>query len=300
MIATLLFSAIAALAVWLCGKRDHAHDPRFTALALGLLAVFPFALLAAPKIPLLPAAGNAAAGEPDGLPWKTILIAIWLGGVAVSLFRLWLAGRELARWRRRAEVFGCSEEGIPLLKMEGLGGPFAAGLFRPVVFVPTDWETWNEETRSAVLLHELEHHRRHDPPLRWLAACAKAVHWFNPLVHWMARRFALQCELACDRQVVDSGIRPDRYARLLCDLAQSRPLPEPALAMAGPTALETRVKRLMRGDNPGGFISVTVLGMITLASAAALALLGEKAATEDAIRREAEIRANANPFPGDS
>src|SRR5688572_27563001 len=97
MLATVIFSLLAALTVWLAGRRHAARDPRLTAVALGLLALFPL-LLWLPKIPLLPADFEL----PRHLnarwnlgPWVG---AIWFTGCCIAIAKLLLAWRTLRRW----------------------------------------------------------------------------------------------------------------------------------------------------------------------------------------------------------
>ena len=67
-------------------------------------------------------------------------------------------------------------------------GPFAAGLFRKTIVLPASLvEHLDAEAMEAVLAHEVAHHSRGD--LFWIAAAAllKAIAWFNPLAHLIAR-----------------------------------------------------------------------------------------------------------------
>ena len=58
------------------------------------------------------------------------------------------------------------------------------------------------DEREVVLLHELTHLRRHDLAHKALLFVPCAVHWFNPLVWWMAREAGRTLELCCDARVV--------------------------------------------------------------------------------------------------
>jgi beta-lactamase regulating signal transducer with metallopeptidase domain len=299
MIPLLLFPALAAVVVWLAGRRDPARDPRLTTLSLGLLALFPLLLLL-PKVPILPAHIGQVAEPVASLPWKTLLASIWIAGSAVALTRLALGTIGLLCWRKRSILLERLEGGIELRQLESLHGPVAAGVFRKVVFVPSEWSGWDEETRTTVLLHELSHHRRRDPLVRWTASLVVALHWFNPLVHWMTRRLALQCEQACDRLVVSKGVAAPRYAELLCRFASETSMPAGALAMAERSSLELRVRHLMQPRGTKGFATLAVLALITIGGAAILATGGAKplpAAAPD--REEVELRLSADPFPAD-
>lgn len=299
MIPLLLFPALAAAVVWLAGRRDPARDPRLTTLSLGLLALFPLLLLL-PKLPILPVQVEQISQPVTGFPWKTLLASIWIAGSGVALTKLALGMIGLMGWRQRSVVLERLEHGIELRQLESLRGPVAAGVFHKVIYVPKAWSGWDDETRATVLLHELAHHRRRDPLVRWIASLVVALHWFNPLVHSMTRRLALQCEQACDRLVVSNGVAASRYAELLCRFATVASMPAGALAMAERSSLEQRVRHLMQPHGAKGFVTLAVLAFITVGGATILATGGARphpSLTPD--REEVELRLSADPFPAD-
>jgi beta-lactamase regulating signal transducer with metallopeptidase domain len=209
MIPVIIFSIIAAGLVFLAGRKDAARDPRLTVLLLILLAVFPLMLLMMPKLAVLPAAGGTA--NAARFPWGMILSGIWAVGFLVALGRLAFAAWTLCRWRGRS-VSVDRVGGVEIRELQGLLGPVAAGVFRPVIFFPETWREWSEAHRQVVLEHELAHHRRRDPLSRLFVELACAVHWYHPLVRWMARRFMLQSEFACDAMVLGKGVDAKKYA----------------------------------------------------------------------------------------
>jgi len=300
MNALIVFPLLAAAAVWLAGRRDASRDPRLTTLALALLAIAPLFLLL-PKIPLLPA--PALAEAPVGTPVLPVWIVptLWLTGFLLGMTKLALSAIGLIRWRKHSTFMETTTDGVEIRGLDRLSGPVAAGVFRKTIFVPTGWAQWDDSTRETVLLHELAHHRRHDPLVRWIAAVAVAVHWFNPLVHWMNRRLALQCEHACDRRVIDTGIRADRYAEMLCRFAARGRMNASGLAMAETSSLEARVRHLMSPRVSRGFFTLAALASLVIWGGFLLPLLGRKPAPANAPdQAEVELRLSANPFPADS
>ena len=300
MTAMLIFSGLGAVTVWLAGRRDAARDPRLTTLCLALVAAFPLLGAWLPKLPLLPAAAVAGGSGAGGMAW---LQWVWAGGVAVALLRLLLAQREIARWLTRSQLVD-TVAGVEIRKLAGLRGPVAAGVWRQVVFVPAAWQHWSVGARQMVLDHELAHHRRRDPLWRWLAELTCALNWFNPAVIWMARRLAVQCEFACDAAVLRGGAPAGDYARLLCACAERRAPRGPLLAMAGSSVLECRVRRLVRTTGPASGWRVAGCCALTLAAAAALAMLGPAPAAGLTSKpiftpQEVEMRWSADPFPGE-
>ncbi|MGD7652884.1 MAG: M56 family metallopeptidase [Verrucomicrobiales bacterium] len=298
MMALLVFSGIAALLVVLAGWRDHARDPLLTTALLGLLLVFPALGRWLPKVELeLVAAATGGGGGTLPEWWSWLWSAVCVGFLA----RLGGAALGLERRRRRAVLVG-REDGVEIRMTDGFSGPVAAGVFRKVVFVPVGWARLPAGARRVALDHEMAHHARRDPLWRWLAELALAVHWFNPLVWWMVRRLAAQCEYACDRRVLRSGVDPCDYARLLCDFAEVSAVRGPALSMAERAGLEQRVRRMLRdpsGRVRGGAGVAFAIGL-ALALAVAMNMVRPTSETVDGFTaEEVELRWSADPFPGE-
>lgn len=158
--------------------------------------------------------------------------------------------------------------------------PILMGLLRPVVVLPL-----GQEAAAAALRHELTHCRRGDILYKWLVVLTAAVHWFNPLVHWMGRRIALDCELSCDEAVL-AALPPEErvgYGELLLALAARRRLP------AGVTAttlceekrqLKARLQGILGYRKPtrGTLLLALALGMALACCACGVLDLTEEAA----------------------
>ena len=82
----------------------------------------------------------------------------------------------------------------------GNAGPLLYGFFRPTLIIP-DMELTPEE-KTAVLLHELTHYRRHHLWFKLAGVAARSIHWFNPLVHVAAYRMDRAMELSCDEELL--------------------------------------------------------------------------------------------------
>ncbi len=290
MIASLAFSLVAAAMVLMAGRRDTARDPRLTLLLLCLLAALPFLGMCLPKLAVLPVSENV--GEETA--WAGWLIIVWAAGSGLYLLRLAAAGIALERWRRRSVIVD-QKESVEIRELSGLRGPVAAGIFRKVVFVPENFRTWNNERQQVVLAHELAHHRRRDPLWRLCVEFALAAHWYHPAVHWMAGRFALQSECACDELVLRGGVERRTYATVLCDLAETKKSSPLVVAMADATSLEKRVTRMFSRKEKRGGLMLAVLGVAGICLACAFSMLSGNATTD---AHEIELRLNANPFPG--
>lgn len=298
--ASIAFSGLAAAAVWIAGRRDAARDPRLTVAALGLLAGFPLLFLL-PEWHVLPRATGLEPLDFNHVAW---LPWIWGTGVGIALLRLGLALAVLTRWRRVSEIVEVQEADgmkVEIRVLAQIAGPVAAGIFKPVVFVPTNWREWSLATREAVLAHEMMHHRRRDPLLRAVAAAACALHWYNPLAWWMARRLADQCEFVCDEAVIAEGVSAKHYATVLCDLAASQRSPATTLAMAHEGGLEARVKRMFSTAPRESTFTLAALLILTLLTALGLAVIRRTGPLDSPALplEELRMRMNADPFPGE-
>lgn len=295
MTAILVFSAIATALVYLAGRKDHARDPQLTRTVLVLLAVFPLLWWMLPKIAVLPTHHFSTTNPTT--PWLTIGISLWSIGVAVATLRLACAASTLARWRQQSVLLEKVDH-IEIRELTTLTSPVASGIFHPIIFVPPAWHHWPTATRQLVLAHEITHHRHRDPLWRWLAGITLAVHWFNPLVWWLTRRLAIQAEFACDAGVLRGGGNPHHYAMLLCDLAQHPTTHGPhALAMAQPSSLECRVRRLSHATPHTDPSHASIMLALAITAAVLTAIVGSQ--TTPLSRQEIETRWSANPFPAE-
>lgn len=294
--AVIVFSLVAAGLVWITGRNDKARDPRLTLWVLLLLACFPI-LSFLPKVEV-----NGLPADPkivtNWLPW------IWAGGAVLCSLRLLLALAQLIRWRHASTpvvdpAFASHHPEIRIL--DGLRGPIAAGVFRPMILVPAAWNQWSESLRETVIAHETAHHRRRDPLWRTVAAITCTLHWFNPLAWWMSSRLADQCEFACDEQVVREGIDRRTYAIDLCEAAVISRAPATTLAMAHRSGLENRIKRLMTSPSSLSSRGIILASALACSCAFALAMVerGPSEWISTVPAEEIQIRLQANPFPVD-
>src|SRR5262245_54791427 len=207
----------------------------------------------------MPSAVLEGATDADVLPWDAIALSAYGLGVVVFLSRI-AAQRRLARRIRGASSVVVDPHWLALLdecaatvgvrrrpallrSREELM-PMAMGIRTPVIVVPAVADTWDEDRRRTVLLHELSHIARHDCFTQVLASLACAVYWPHPGVWYVARRLRLEREVACDDRVLASGACAADYARHLLELAygwSGRRVPALVVSMAGSKTLEGRL-----------------------------------------------------------
>jgi beta-lactamase regulating signal transducer with metallopeptidase domain len=126
--------------------------------------------------------------------------------------------------------------------------PMTSGVRRPAIVIPSVADTWEDDRRRAVLLHELAHVVRFDCLTQAMAEATLALYWPHPGVWWAARRLRVERELACDDCVLSSGTEPREYAGHLLEIAHSlgrHHAPALAVGMARPRQLEGRMVALL-------------------------------------------------------
>ena len=300
MQSAIVFSLIGAAMIWFAGRRDAARDPRLTMLVLVLLAGFPlFAFLPKARIET-PWNADFSAADAASTAWIGWL---WAAGVVVCGVRLVAALVQLTKWRKRSIPLGDApfvNTRAELRMLDGLACPMAAGVLRPLILVPASWREWTPALRKSVITHEAAHHARRDPLWRAIAAIACTLHWWNPLVWWMAARLADQCEYACDERVLKSGLPPQGYAGDLLHVAVECRAPATTLAMAGGRGLEARVRRMLAPPAAWSPAALSCLAALAITAAVGLAIVERTPADFIPGIDHEEIRARweADPFPG--
>ena len=165
------------------------------------------------------------------LPW--IALVLWIcGGAVIVIIQLvrWAGAGFLASMASSIEDEGQLKAAeriradlqlrkpVALLRSEMTAVTMAWGIRRPCIVLPADSANWSLERVEAVLQHEFAHIKRNDNMLHLLAVVVSALFWFNPLVWIVMRRLNYEREVACDDQVLNSGIFASSYARHLMDL----------------------------------------------------------------------------------
>jgi len=188
-----------------------------------------------------------AFARPD---WRTIVSTVWALGTAAVLLEMLLGCAAI--WRLRRSVARLQRvDGVELFETPAGSMPMAAGIWKPVVFLPGDAVEWPEQRRQAVLAHELAHVHRADAATQLLARSAVALYWWNPLARMAWREFLKERERAADDLVLASGMTASDYAAHLLEIARrvtAAPAPSVSLAMARKSQLEGRLLAILDSD----------------------------------------------------
>lgn len=141
-----------------------------------------------------------------------IVFTIWGAGAALMVLWYGVSHLRFLRWLRRwgnpvinaqtIRVFNILGDELELnrrpelLVCTGLRVPVLVGVIAPKLLLPEG--EMGENALRYSLLHELTHFKRRDIWLKSLALLVNAVHWFNPLMWYMAHLVERDTELACD------------------------------------------------------------------------------------------------------
>ncbi len=202
------------------------------------------------------------------------ILAMKVRGRAQPLHR---AGVPVGGWTGLCERLGVHR--VRVLRLEGLRGPVAFGVFRPTVVLPTDFAVrFNPVQRQAMLAHELAHLAGRDPLWRWLADLVIALAWWHPGVWWARARLRAASEATADAASALVPQGPIALAESLLGLGRELAMPG-GLGVAGSgrvSDLTRRVRALLAPDvawaHPGrrswlwprlGVAGVTALLLLT-------------------------------------
>lgn len=258
---------------------------------------------------IVQAAESAAKVEPETrLPSFSMsqwFAFAWLAGAAGLLARRALGSLQLRRLKSQSQVVQDARvvaaaarvatalgvrRGIALCSSSGVSVPLTWGFIRPVLLLPSNALEWDEARLEAALRHEMGHIRHCDALTRLVTTFITAVYWPNVLVWLGAKAWRTVQEQAADDLVIDAGTVAESYALQLLDAARSVQasggLRAPALAMAQPSTLETRLTAIMdssrnrRSYSLRGALAGLAAAFVTLALCATAQLRGadEKAA----------------------
>jgi beta-lactamase regulating signal transducer with metallopeptidase domain/protocatechuate 3,4-dioxygenase beta subunit/peroxiredoxin len=193
--------------------------------------------------------------------WAVVIIAVYLSGVVVALFWLFLGlfeAKKLCRMSTLAEpawqsaaahwakVLGLRRV-IPVAVTDQLHVPATLGWLRPMILIPRQLE--NMKTTShhdAILLHELVHVARRDAFWQLFLALVGAVYWCHPLMGLVRRKVEAAWDTACD-SVCAFHLGIGDYSQSLSDLAHALMGRRPAkvgLSMARSSQLAGRIRQM--------------------------------------------------------
>lgn len=162
----------------------------------------------------------------DKLFWMGIWLVIAWGVMLLQVIKYWRNRKELfscqkswserrnnEQWGQLKIVYGVRRK-VNFYKCGMEQSAFTLGLFKPVILYA---DTGDDAENAFIISHELVHVRRCDMLWKVLMTLVKIVHWYNPVVWWLAKETEQVCEMSCDETVVRNKTEEERkqYAGLL-------------------------------------------------------------------------------------
>ena len=221
-------------------------------------------------------AAPEAVGRGLSLTTAELAFAVWAavaaGVLAGRLLRYAAFRRRTARWCTPAGAY----EGVPVYACALLSSPALTGLLRPRILLPEGVE---EERRAFALAHEAMHARRRDLWRKALLLWVCALHWFNPLVHWMAAAASRDLERSCDEAAVagrDAAFRAAYGAALLDAVEEGIEARAPLTThfRGGKTAMKERLLSIASGGTRKKGVALVCAAALVISAGAAACSLG--------------------------
>lgn len=171
----------------------------------------------------------------------------------------------------RAEL-GCTRK-IEFRESKSLSLAATVGWRRPVVLLSANWRTWSDVQLRSILAHEIAHIRRGDFVSTIFAQIGLLLHFYHPMVHWLANRLRLEQELAADAMAAQIVGGSRVYLDAIGELAlkhSSEPMGWPAHTFL-PTRRTflrriemLRDLRILSGKGSGTMRWATIVGMLAV------------------------------------
>ncbi len=232
--------------------------------------------------------------------WAAVAVLLlgWLAWGAWQVRRIVRRAEELSDPSWQTPLYEIADrlgldEAPRLVRSDDVKMPFAAGLKRSTIVLPSSSMEWNAERRSAVLIHELAHVKRRDLVGHTLGRIACALYWFHPMVWSAARHLRAESERACDDLALTFGTRPSEYAEHLLDIVtcvRDHATPSVALAMAHRKEFEGRMLAILNPDlTRSGMGRLRTTGMVGALLLMAVVVGAAGPATKKAVKEPAAV-----------
>lgn len=232
--------------------------------------------------------------------WADWAVPVWLAGVVLLSLRsvaAWLAAVRLkskavqaapAEWQRRFEALlemARVSRTVALLESCLTEIPVVIGSLKPAILVPASLFTgFPPDHLELILLHELEHIRRHDYLVNLFQSMVEDVLFYHPAVWWVSAVMRAERENCCDDAAVRARGDARGVAEALAALEERRWAAAQAAMAANGGFLMNRIRRLLGTEvqRPSYWAAPLLTGGVVLAGAALLAPIGHARKAPDA------------------
>lgn len=200
--------------------------------------------------------------------YNRVSILAWLWLIGAMLLILLNIARYISlnvKIRKNGEIISLSEIGeytkrkINVRVWESIASPFMTGVIKPTLILPK--AKLSDEQLHNILCHEMTHFKRHDILYKCFAEFVKCVHWFNPVIWYVTRQIATECEISCDIAVTKnmSGSEEMSYINTILSLlpmGKSKQLPLTTQMASSKKILKRRFIMIKNKKTTSRFMSV--------------------------------------------
>ncbi len=231
------------------------------------------------------------------IPLLEFVAGIMVIGIAIGLLRTLRLLAKTAWLIHRAEKLQLpwawqTTITLPVLLSEKITTPMAAGLFNPVILLPTRLiDQLDKKQLQHVLLHEQAHHDRRDLLASVLLRLIDAVFWWSPALKTINSKIKLYREMLCDEVAAVKVGDSVGYAQSLLDcakLAVAQRSGYIGVELVGyGSDLGQRINGLLEFDKPRRPVSILLMLLIcfSLAAGTSLSRVSQALVNDEALVR---------------
>ena len=212
--------------------------------------------------------------------YNRVSILAWLWLIGAMLLILLNIARYISlnvKIRKNGEIISLSEIGeytnrkINVRVWESIASPFMTGVIKPTLILPKT-ELSSEQLHN-ILCHEMTHFKRRDILYKCFAEFVKYVHWFNPVIWYVTRQIATECEISCDMAVTKNMSDREEMSYIntilsLLPMGKSKQLPLTTQMASSKKILKRRFIMIKNKKTTSRFMSVmsAVIAIVMLST----------------------------------
>ena len=200
--------------------------------------------------------------------YNRVSILAWLWLIGAILLILLNIARYISlnvKIRKNGEIISLSEIGeytnrkINVRVWESIASPFMTGVIKPTLTLPK--AKLSDEQLHNILCHEMTHFKRRDILYKCFAEFVKCVHWFNPVIWYVTRQIATECEISCDMAVTKNMSDSEEMSYIntilsLLPMGKSKQLPLTTQMASSKKILKRRFIMIKNKKTTSRFMSV--------------------------------------------
>ena len=212
--------------------------------------------------------------------YNRVSILAWLWLIGAMLLTLLNIARYISlnvKIRKNGEIISLPEIGkytnrkINVRVWESIASPFMTGVLKPTLILPKT--ELSDEQLHNILCHEMTHFKRRDILYKCFAEFVKCVHWFNPVIWYVTRQIATECEISCDIAVTKNMSDSEEMSYIntilsLLPMGKSKQLPLTTQMASSKKILKRRFIMIKNKKTTSRFMSVVsaVIAVVMLST----------------------------------